>query len=1040
MIKKSLLFAFLFLLILSGAFAIDPSAIYFASQSELEMMCRMRSLETGSADEMRKRLYEYENVEAYVVKDKTESSYTLSILSAEVVEKKDDYVLIAGNAAISLKTEGGAGEKTIKAGKIILDSANKQITALENVTFSDSDKNASINEITADIISVLWESEAFYITDATTSSERKNSEDEAVTFYTSGEKLSYFPDGGILYENGFISSDSVNRYSSIDADKIAMLPGGDMFISNAFLSIGRVPVLYIPFFFFPGSRILGNPSFGFDSTKGAFLNTTFELFGSSPEIAESSDSSSFSAILRPTTDTGTEIVKGFYYTEADELSNIERWAMDSESYLSILADAYSGVDNVSRLSSGMLHLGVDGKINLLDKKLKISISDGVGVSNAVYPKINDSILRYYGNNTLSFSGYGLSVNGSFPFYSDNYVLLDMKNRLAGFSLDPILGTNPEFPDTYSTLSSFSRSLDLSYRLPGKYTNKYLSSLSLSSLRLKSAYSWLSETSSYENRGKFNIDKIEKPYLSASISGAIFDYEGEFVVREDIEDGSVDVTEAHLLSDELLAPLYSFSSKSGRSSSGDKLSTSLKYTLSETLGYVDDYSYGILKSSEFSSSTSAKFTLSGKFGKWFSLSNTITPTYTYEYEESYSDDKTAVSESDTLSLSNTLSASLDFLGLSYTLSTKLMNTKNSSSWTEGNMDSLKEESSVFHPGWDKNTVTQHQIAFSKSFETDAGTFSPSISYTLKPLTGAIQPKFGYRYGPFTTALSWKFLEDEPNEYKSDLIEYSLGYNGTYFVFSSQMKYQSKDYRSDDFFYPFSLTSSASIRSRNKKWSIVEYVDYEVFDQSTNNRNYFNSIKTTLNVPYASLALNWKSQSDGRVEFNDILFRISYTSSPFQFWKGRIYLKLGLDSSFSMNMFNKSAATFTFSPSITFSIAEFLDFKFSVNSYNNNFSSYFDSDKFRFDWMFSDLMRSFDFFSDGRENTNFLMKGLSLDVVHYMKDWDLHCKYSTEFVQSGNIYSLMPKFSIYLSWKTLPDLKVDQKWKQVRSVQGNEWVQE
>ena len=143
---------------------------------------------------------------------------------------------------------------------------------------------------------------------------------------------------------------------------------------------------------------------------------------------------------------------------------------------------------------------------------------------------------------------------------------------------------------------------------------------------------------------------------------------------------------------------------------------------------------------------------------------------------------------------------------------------------------------------------------------------------------------------------------------------------------------------------------------------------------------------------------------------------------------------------MNMFNKSAATFTFSPSITFSIAEFLDFKFSVNSYNNNFYSYFDDDEFRFDWMFKDLIRSFDFFSDGREHTNFLMKGISLDVVHYMKDWDLHCKYSTEFVQSGNVYSLMPKFSIYLSWKTLPDLKVDQKWKQVKSVHGNEWVQE
>ena len=1040
MIRKALLTLLSLLFFLTSLNAsVDASTIYFATQNELEMMCRMRGLEISSESSMRSALYDYEGVEAYSIEPEEVSSYTLSILSAEVLDKKKDSIIISGNAAISLSTDGGVGEKTIRAGKILVDTANKQITALENVLFTDSDKNASINEISADIISVLWESESFYITDATTSSERKNSEDEPITFYTSGEKLSYFPDGGIVYENGFISSDSENRYSSINADSIAMLSGGDMFLSNAYLSIGRVPVLYIPFFFFPGSRILGNPAFGFDSSKGAFLNTTFEVFGSSPEVVSSSDSSSFSAILRPTTDSGNQVVEGFYYTDVDELSPFQRWAYDSGSYMAILADAYSGVDSPARLSSGLLHLGIDGQINLFGKKLKISFSDGIGVSNAVYPKVNDSIFRYYGNNTLSFSGYGLNLTGTFPFYSDNYVLLDMKNRLAGFSLDPILGSNPEFPDTFTSLSSFARSLELSYRLPGKYTNKYLSSLSLSSLRLKGAYSWLSDTSSHENRGRFNIDKLEKPYLSASVSGSIFDFEGD-MWEEDLIEEKVDISDVHLLKDPLLMPLYTTQASSRNSSNFNKFSASLKYTLSETLRFEDDYSYGVIESTDFSSSTSSKITFNASFGPWFSMSNSINPSYGFEYHEKYNKDNTIISKNDTLSMSNTLTASIDYLGLKYTLSTKLVNNKVSSSWIDGELGNLSDDENIFQPGWDKDTVTQHQISFSKSFDTVAGIFSPSISYTLKPLTGAVQPRFGYRYGPFSTAFSWKFLEESPNSYKSDLIEHSFGYNGTYFVFSSQLKYQSKDYKCDDFFYPLSLSSSASFRSKDKRWSVVQSVDYEVFNKNAGVRNYFDSIKTTFNIPYASLALNWKSQNGGNIEFNDINLRIGYSSEPFQFWKGRIYLKFGLDSSFSMNMLNKSAATFTFSPSITFSIAEFLDFKFSVNSYNNNFHSYFDNDKFRFDWMFNDLVRSFDFFSDGREHTNFLMKGISLDVVHYMKDWDLHCKYSTEFVQSGNVYSLMPKFSIYLSWKTLPDLKVDQKWKQVKSAHGNEWVQE
>ena len=68
----------------------------------------------------------------------------------------------------------------------------------------------------------------------------------------------------------------------------------------------------------------------------------------------------------------------------------------------------------------------------------------------------------------------------------------------------------------------------------------------------------------------------------------------------------------------------------------------------------------------------------------------------------------------------------------------------------------------------------------------------------------------------------------------------------------------------------------------------------------------------------------------------------------------------------------------------------------------------------------------------------MRSASLEAVHYMEDWDLHCKYSAEVVKSGTEYSLLPKFSIYLSWKTLPELKVDEKWEQKRVDNSLEWV--
>ena len=153
---------------------------------------------------------------------------------------------------------------------------------------------------------------------------------------------------------------------------------------------------------------------------------------------------------------------------------------------------------------------------------------------------------------------------------------------------------------------------------------------------------------------------------------------------------------------------------------------------------------------------------------------------------------------------------------------------------------------------------------------------------------------------------------------------------------------------------------------------------------------------------------------------------------------MYLKAGVESEFTMDESGFETASFTITPSITFSVAEFIAFKFSFTSYNNSFYNYYIDDEFSFSMMLSDLARSFDFIGDGRRNTYFVMRSASLEAVHYMEDWDLHCKYSAEVVKSGTEYSLLPKFSIYLSWKTLPELKVDEKWEQKRVDNSLEWV--
>lgn len=1047
--KKALTFLILALFSLSLFAGISPSAIYYADRDTLESMCTYRGLEIGSEEEMRNALYEYEKLEVYSATEKSKSSsYKIEILSSDSLENNNDVITLTGDASISFKEENGS-EKILHAGTIIVDTKNKKFTALDEVVFEDTAENASLNSIYADIVTVFWESGKIYVSEATTSSERENSEEEKVMFYTSGESLAYFPDGGILYSDGFIASNPDTRYSSIKAKEIAMLPGEDMFISNAWLSIGRVPILYLPFFFFPGSRVVGNPAFGFDSAKGAFINSTFEIFGINKDISEAEGASSFTSILKSGEDTGVQYPTGYYYSSLNELSKIQDWAQRTNSYLSVEFDAYKGAQS---LEGGAVHLGLDGYISLLDNKLKLSVSDGLALSSPVYT--DTSRLRYYGINTLQFSGYGLRLDASFPFYSDDKVMIDFGNRLYGFSIDPILGQDPEFPTDYkSSLNSYTRRLKASYSLPSKYLGGIVSSLSISELSFENTYNF-NTSSRIKVDGKYVdnpyqytyvVNKAQSPRISSNMSGTIFSFSDKIVPKgAEVEENKEDkpsYSDLHILSDPLLAPLYS-EKAAAKSVQTTSYSSSLKYSISQSFYNKNEFLNGEVSENEKNLSLSSKFTLSAAVSKWFSLSNILTPSYSMKAETEHDGSEADLRVTTKIGMNNELSVKIPELGLSYELSMRILNDTISNNYLiiDDVKDEVSSKSNSLDFGWNKDTIYKHKIALSKSFDFFGGTITPSVSYTIKPLVGAFNPKLSYKYSNFTLALSWKFVQNsKTEEYEKDLLELSTGYSSRFVTFSTAMKYQSNEYNPEDIFKPLEINSSASLRTSDKKWSITESVKYSYYSSKYDIYNYFDSIKTTLSIPYFSSSINWRTKAENDIAFSDFNMKLNYTSDPFQFWKGRVYLKFGLKSEFSMDESGFETASFTITPSLTFSVAEFIDFKFSFSSYNNSFYSYYDeNDNFSFKMMLDDLARSFDFVGDGRRNTHFVMKSASLEAIHFMEDWDLHCKYSTEVVKSGTEYSLLPQLTVYLAWKTLPEMKVDEKWNQKLVDDELEWV--
>lgn len=983
--------------------AVTAGTIYFATDDELRNMAELRGLPSdGTREALQNVLYQYEGLEAYTEEIESDAGgFTLDILQAENLLSDSGSFVLTGNASISFTDSNGI-VSDLSADTIIINTDNSHLSALDNVHYHSDSPNASIDDIDADIVSVFWDSGEIKVSNATTSTVREGEDGaEGVTIFTSGETFTYTPGGSILYEGGRIGSAAEDPHSSITASTIAMLPGSDMFISNAYLSIGRVPILYLPYFFFPGSRVVGNPSFGFSSSKGAFLNTTFEIFGSSSKVQESGDDSSFMSMLSSSDSGGDLQPYGAYYSAKEPLTPLQQWAKDSSSYFAIMADAYANTG---------VHLGIDGVLNFFDGTLSLTFFNGIAVSHA-NENYGVKNFRYYGQNSLSYENFGFEAELSVPFYSDNRVLQDFGNRVSGFSIMSVIQP-AEFPEDYnSSISTFSRTLDFNYTLPSEYHNGFVDSFRVTDTNIAADYRWSS------SEKKFYMEEASLPEFGMSLSGTLFSLSGTTgTVINATEEEETDITELHLLSDPLLYDIYKAEERAAAQAAGKDFNVSLKYSLSESLRNTYEFdAKGETTDGSFSSDSAARLTFEADMADYVSLDAVFTPSYSYMVEDRHR----ASIVTENTSVNSDVSLALPFIGLQYNLSTKLMNLR---SVTQGSV----EDVTMLNPGWDRDTVTSHSIGFSKAFLTEYGTFTPAITYRLPPLSASLIPKFSYSYGPFALSFSWSFLEDDDTgDFLSDLIELSAGYNGTYITSSISLKYQSAEFDSSDFMAPFYGTASLSLRTADKNWSITGFLDYEY--ESAGFTHYFNAISATLKIPYFDIMLEWAGPAEN-LSFSAIEAHADVDNVFFQLWKGRLYFGFGLQASFEMDMNNPYAASFTITPSFTFRIAEFLDFRFSFTSSNNGFYDYFRTGSFSISEFFNDLWQSFDFFGNGRYNTNFVLDECALEIIHYMDDWNLNVKYSAEVLLNGDSYEFVPEFSIYLSWKTIPDLKIDQTWEE------------
>ena len=1027
--------------VLSGAFAggLLRRSIMSSTHDELVAMCMAYGLDnTGDDSAMRQLLLEYfgvteEEEDSGTTETESKKTTSIAIRHSDQLFNDDNVVILSGNVELSFTTDDGT--RSLVADTVTVDLDSKILEATGSVELGGSTSKDRV--FTGSVVSLDWSNLDVIVYEGTSSTTRTNSSGTKIEFYVSGETVSYAgPTSGIIFNNGTIATTTEDPYWSISASKLS-LSETDMFVDRAVFRLGRVPVFYFPIFFYPGTTLSFNPSIGLSSSKGAFLTTTYEIYGKYPKRgvmgtkSKSSNSSSSSdeetdytgaitAFLN--TDDNTEMIRdGFYYRpikEGEDLGELETWARKTGSYLAVFADAYEKLGLVA---------GFDTVDYLLDKTMKITAT-GAAAYMANSGK-NLPRFRYTIDFNFNYKKDGFTFDVKLPSVSDPSVRSDYLNRNTGFAIDALLGSEQYFPSGYSSVSKYTWSANASY---SKRLGKF--SFNISSLMADIDFRIDSEKDALGNvTYKKTAVEGSLPYLTVSSDGTLLSLQGRSTrttrtldytnaLAADFADELQELEETKTNGSGSAEPVSIFKSYSGpalnleETTVSEAASLKAGYTYNQTLENV--YKEELEHDSFYTKGSGTLYVNAALPGKWLTVNGTIKP----DFNLSRAENGTKVDE---FYLSSDLKAGIPKLGVSYTLSQKVYNfyLKETTASTE-TTDRWGE--------WNKTDVTAHNISISQKL----GSFSFGFYFQFKPLTETMKPSVGYSKNGFSLSADFSMKRPaEDEEFIKDVLNVNLSYTSSHLSASLANKYDFTKVpdTEEDKWKGYSLTQRLTIKPMtgltisenssftgkfelNKLQFSASYVlDTSVIDLSTN------------------ASISFKSKD---FQKENLGFSVRLSQDKITGWKGRIGFEQSLNMSFTYDFENPYRTSFTLDFTVGFAIAEFLDLSIGVSSANKTFARYYENGSFSFSSMWEDLWRSFDFFGDGRKNTGFNLDSFKVSLVHYMRDWDLHvdAQGSMTTKYGSGKYEWVPTVTVYIKWNAIPELKTQGDW----DSKSDEWT--
>ena len=469
---------------------------------ELALWCRNLGLsEGGTREELSKRLREYHDMPepsrqaASNQKILTiESAQTTEYFTIEIID--EDYARLRGDVSITLKD--GDSIHTIKANEILFNRTRNILTARGGVEYEKADQNKT-ETFRGENITVNIDNWSSVFLDGSSTMENDGS-----VYLFSGQVISRTDQDVTILKKAQISSAGGDEpYWSISASKLWLLPGSDFVIANAVLKVGKIPVLYIPFFYFPTDQLIFHPVIGYRKREGGFVQTTTYILGQ-PK-ADPAQASSLSRIMGNSND--MQLVRDGLFLRSSGKKVVD----PNEISLRALLDYYVNLGT---------YIGVElavPKKGILDP---LTLNLGVGFTRTVFningrntPYSADADRSFEKNHSNLFSlevpfrykiKFKSSITGKLgtfawdlPIYSDPFVDKDFLNRAESMDWVNMLQQgaateDTETPDSRISHDNWTMSATLSKSLTA--LAPYISRMSLSSVTTTLSFKELEDSS------------------------------------------------------------------------------------------------------------------------------------------------------------------------------------------------------------------------------------------------------------------------------------------------------------------------------------------------------------------------------------------------------------------------------------------------------------------------------------------------------------------------------------------------------------------